>query len=126
MLKEKDSKLKNEVLTSLKQYTELLNANSIVGTPILTDDSTIIPIVKILVASIGGGGEYGEIKMFSKDKSHPFAGGNGSIANITPSGFLVCKNGSVSFVKVDDNFNEFIFNKTSDLISKAVVNNNEK
>lgn len=126
MLKEKELGLKNGVLSSVNSFSEYLNANSVIGTPIETKDATIIPVAKVIIGSIGGGGEYGEIKVFTKDKSHPFAGGNGSIVNVTPSGFLVCKNDNVSFVKVDDDLVDVVFQKTSDLISKTLVNNNEK
>lgn len=126
MLKGKESVLKNGILNSANSVNELLNANSVIGTPIETKDSTIIPVVKVIVGSIGGGGEYGDIKLFSKEKTHPFAGGNGNIVNISPSGFLVCKKDVVSFVKVDDDLADVVFQKTSDLISKTLVNNNEK
>ncbi len=126
MLKEKDQDLKNGILNSVRNYSELLNANSVVGTPIIANEITIIPVVKIVVGQIGGGGEYGEIKLFSKEKNHPFAGGNGNIININPSGFLVCKKETVSFVKVDDDLADVVFQKTSDFISKTLIKDNEK
>ncbi len=126
MLKEKESVLRSKNLTSLNNFTEILNANTVIGTPIETKDSTIIPVVKITVGAIGGGGEYGDIKLFSKEKTHPFAGGNGNIINIAPSGFLVCKTDVVSFVKVDDDLADVVFQKTSDLISKTLIKDNEK
>lgn len=126
MLKEKRSTLKSETLASLKNFNDLFTADSVVGTPITTNETTIIPIAKITVGTIGGSGEYGEVKLFSKEKNYPFAGGNGSIINVNPSGFLVCKKSDVTFIKADDDLAEVVFQKTSDFISKTLVQNNEK
>lgn len=121
MLKERKSNLNDNIIKSLKEFNESLNANSIVGAPIVTSDYTIIPISKLTVGYLGGGGEYGEIKLFSPDKSHPFAGGSGTVVSLSPSGFLVCKKEGVSFIKTDDSLAEKIFDKTTEIINESII-----
>lgn len=118
MLKEKKSNLNDSLIKSLKEFNQGLDVNSIIGTPINVLDYVVVPISKLTVGYLGGGGEYGEIKLFSKDTSHPFAGGSGTVVNMSPCGFLVCKNNSVTFVKCEDNFAEKILNKTTEFINE--------
>ncbi|MBQ3235362.1 MAG: hypothetical protein IJA97_04305 [Clostridia bacterium] len=120
MLKERNSNLNDNIIKSLKEFNESLNVNSIVGAPIKVNDYTVIPISKLTVGYLGGGGEYGEIKLFSADNSHPFAGGSGTVVNMSPSGFLVCSKTGVSFIKTDDSLAEKIFDKTTEIINGAV------
>ena len=108
------------MLNTLKEFSNGLNTNSIIGTPIKVLDYYIIPISKLTVGYLGGGGEYGDIKVLSSAKSHPFACGNGTVVNMNPSGFLVCKNNSVSFVKMDDSAIEKLFEKTTEIINETL------
>ena len=120
MLKEKQKNSKEFLVKSINDFSDLLSANSIIGTPIITKDKTIIPVLKVTVGYLGGGGEYGDIKLFTKEKSHPFAGGSGAIVNMSPCGFLVCFDDKVSFVKVEDDLYEKMLERTADLVSKSI------
>lgn len=120
MLKEKQKNSKEFLVKSINDFSDLLSANSIIGTPIITKDKTIIPVLKVTVGYLGGGGEYGDIKLFTKEKSHPFAGGSGAIVNMSPCGFLVCLDDKVSFVKVEDDLYEKMLERTADLVSKSI------
>ncbi|MBR3804558.1 MAG: hypothetical protein IKJ14_04380 [Clostridia bacterium] len=120
MLKERKSNLNSSIINSLKEFNENLNVNSIIGAPIKFNDYTVIPISKLTVGYIGGGGEYGEVKTFSSITSHPFAGGSGTIFNLVPCGFLICKKSGVSFVKTDDSMSEKIFEKATEFINENI------
>lgn len=120
MLKDKKSNLNNSIINSLKEFNENLNVKSIIGEPIKFNDYTVIPISKLTVGYIGGGGEYGEVKLFSPLNSHPFAGGSGTMFNLVPCGFLICKKNGVSFVKTDDSIPEKIFEKTTEFINENI------
>ncbi|MBO7214983.1 MAG: hypothetical protein J6V66_05750, partial [Clostridia bacterium] len=74
MKKEINSNLTDNMIKSFKELNESVNINSIIGAPISVGNRYIIPISKLTVGYLGGGGEYGEIKLFAPDKSHPFAG----------------------------------------------------
>ncbi len=121
MLKEKRNNSKEYIVKSIKDFGDILSANSVVGTPILTDiGKTIIPVLKVTVGYLGGGGEYGDIKLFTKEKSHPFAGGSGAIVNMSPCGFLIADDKSVNFIKVEDDLYDKVLEKTTEFVSKTL------
>ncbi|MBR2377421.1 MAG: hypothetical protein IKA85_06625 [Clostridia bacterium] len=121
-MKKNTLKLDSVISNQVEKLTDVISANSIVGNKIVTDDKvTIIPVTKIIVGYVNGGGEYGEVKLFNKEK--PFLGGGGAIVNVSPNGFLVVKNGVTNFIKIADDFIEGIFDKTTAFVEKVV---NEK
>ena len=127
MLKEKKESSKEHIVKSIKEFNKLLSADSVIGNPVKTaDGNTIIPVLKVTVGYLGGGGEYGDIKLFSKEKSHPFAGGSGALVNMSPSGFLISNSSGVSFIKVDPDIADKVFDKTTEFLSKTLVNNQWK
>lgn len=121
-MKKNTLKLDSVISNQVEKLTDVISANSIVGNKIVTNDKvTIIPVTKIIVGYVNGGGEYGEVKLFNKEK--PFLGGGGAIVNVSPNGFLVVKNGVTNFIKIADDFIEGIFDKTTAFVEKVV---NEK
>ena len=121
MLKERKQSSKEYIVKSIKDFGEILSADSIVGNPITTSDgNTVIPVLKITVGYLGGGGEYGDIKIFTKEKSHPFAGGSGAIVNMSPCGFLISNSNGVNFIKVESDIADKVFEKTSEFVAKSL------
>ncbi len=117
-------KLNNVIVNQIDKLSEVIGANSVVGSKIITNDNTtIIPVTKVIVGYVNGGGEYGEVKLFSKEK--PFLGGGGAIVNVSPNGFLVVKEGSVNFIKIADDFIEGMFDKTTAFVEKVVNGKNK-
>lgn len=91
----------NSIQETLKQVKGMVETETIIGRKILTEEGhSIIPISKVIVGYIGGGGEYFDVKVKKQEK--PFATGCGTGAYVKPIGFLVVnKNGSTKFVQVD-------------------------
>ena len=91
--------LPNMLNNTISKVREMLDANSVVGEPIVTADGvTIIPISKISVGLAGGGTDF-----VSKNVNHhenPFGGGVGAGVKVTPVAFLVIKEGNVRMVPV--------------------------
>ncbi|NCB31312.1 MAG: sporulation protein YtfJ, partial [Clostridia bacterium] len=89
--------IENIMKTTMEQLKEMVDVNTIVGTPILTTGETmILPVSKVSMGFFSGGGEYGqEEKKESKsriarsgeelsgeqDGCYPFAGA--SVAGMT-------------------------------------------
>ena len=118
-MQKNSKKLDNVMSTQIEKLGDVISANLIVGNKITTEDkTTIIPVTKVTVGYVNGGGEYGEVKLFSKDK--PFLGGGGAVINMSPNGFLVVNNGNVNFIKVADDFIEGVFDKTTNFIEKTI------
>ncbi|MBQ3047779.1 MAG: GerW family sporulation protein [Clostridia bacterium] len=110
--------VENVLDQTLKNLKTIVDVDCIVGNPINYNDTTIIPISKISVGFIGGGGEYDTKKKKSNNLNMPFAGGSGGGCNLTPIGFLVVMKEKVEFLKVDNESNiEKIINLANGLLS---------
>ncbi|WP_409968631.1 GerW family sporulation protein [Bengtsoniella intestinalis] len=73
---------------SMDKVREMVDTNTIVGTPITTPDGvTLIPISKVSFGFGSGGGDYGKVDAKS------FGGGGGAGVKIDPVAFLVVKDG---------------------------------
>ena len=80
----------------------LVEADTVVGTPVVTSDGvSIIPVSKITAGFLTGGGEYSDMSRQTYTE-YPFAGGSGAGVSVSPIGFLVSDGKSVKLVNVDD------------------------
>ena len=80
---------------TMQKIHEMVDVNTVVGTPINTPDGiTIIPVSRISYAFASGGSDFRV-----KDKPG-FGGGNGAGVKIEPIGFLVVRDGSVRMVNI--------------------------
>jgi sporulation protein YtfJ len=89
----------NMLENTIAKIREMVDVNSVIGTPITTPDGvTIIPVSKVSVGFGGGGSDF-----VSKNANHhenPFGGGAGGGVKITPIAFLVIREGSVRMIPV--------------------------
>lgn len=90
--------LPNMLDKTLEKIRELVNANTVVGEPIITADGvTIIPVSNISIGMGGGGSDFSSK---NATKENPFGGGVGAGVKVTPVAFLVVKEGSVRMIPV--------------------------
>lgn len=81
-----ENKLQDMIRTSLEGIRGMVDANTVVGTPIATaSGTTIIPISKVSVGYASGGTDFG-CKTAEKKN---FAGGGGTGISVKPVCFLV-------------------------------------
>ena len=81
---------------SVEKIREMVDANTVVGTPIAMGDGvTIIPVSKISYGFASGGSD-----LPSKNSSDLFGGGAGAGINITPVAFLTIKDGEINLLPV--------------------------
>ena len=81
---------------SVDKIRELVDANTVVGTPIAVGDGvTIIPVSKVSYGFASGGSD-----LPSKSSSDLFGGGAGAGINITPVAFLTVKDGEINLLPV--------------------------
>ena len=89
-------KLPNMLESTIQKIREMLDVNTVVGTPITTPDGvTIIPVSKISVGFGGGGSDFAK-----KTDAEPFGGGVGGGVKVSPVCFLVVKDGNVRMLSV--------------------------
>ena len=92
--------LPNMLDNTIAKIREMVDVNSVIGTPITTPDGvTIIPVSKVSVGFGGGGSDFVS-KNVNNAKENPFGGGAGGGVKVTPICFLIIKDGSVRMMPV--------------------------
>ncbi len=92
----------------------LTDADLIVGDPIIMPDGTsIIPISKVSIGIVSGGGEYSN----KQQSEYPFAGASGAGMSIAPVCFLVNDGKSVKMLNVGS---KSPFDKVMDTVPEIV------
>ena len=90
----------NMLENAIAKVREMVDVNSVIGTPITTADGvTIIPVSKVSVGFGGGGSDFVS-KHANKLDNHPFGGGAGGGVSVTPIAFLIVKEGNVRMLPV--------------------------
>ena len=101
--------VQNVLEETLKNLRSIIDIDCIVGKPFVEGKATIIPISKVSVGFVSGGGEYNQNSK-KNAISYPFAGGSGGGCNLTPIGFLIIIEDKVEFIKItpDNNIEKLI------------------
>ncbi len=117
--------LENFVSTAIAKVEDLVKTNTIIGDPIITpNNNIIIPVNKVSVGYVVGGGEYDPM---NKKLPFPTCGGSGGGASITPIGFIVENDNEIKFIDIENkNAYQTILNIINALASKLKVTDNEK
>ena len=94
-----ENKLQEVVQSTLAQIRNMIDANTVIGTPVETKSgTTIIPISKISIGLGGGGSDF--VSKNVNRQENPFGGGVGAGAKVTPVAFLIIKDGTVRMLPV--------------------------
>ena len=120
-------KINSLIETAIDSLKQASNTNTVIGTPHeLVGGTVIIPVCKLTLGFVAGGGDYAykerRVKWFKSKKEKVeygdelplslrankgyednFAGGTGGGATLTPIGFLIFEKGKLKFIRVDDN-----------------------
>ena len=95
-------KLPNMLESTIQKIKEMVDVNSVIGTPITTPDGvTIIPVSKVSVGFGGGGSDF-TTKSSRPGEDNPFGGGAGGGVKVTPICFLIVKDGAVRMTPVTE------------------------
>ena len=118
------NRINNVIETTLKNLGNIIDVNTVIGTPVKASDGTlIIPVSKVIVGVLSGGGEYGKISLFKTGKDLPYSAGNGAIVSVKPCGFLINEGNGYKMISVSDSPYEKLLEKTTDFFEK--LNNNK-
>ena len=113
--------LPNMLENTIAKIREMVDVNSVIGTPITTPDGvTIIPVSKVSVGFGGGGSDFSHKTPTSQEL--PFGGGVGGGVKVSPICFLVVKDGSVRMLPVasaPNTTSERIVEMIPDLLDKV-------
>ena len=95
----KSEALGNMMDKTLSDLKGIVDGETVLGKEIFAPDGTVvIPVSKVSLAMVTGGGEYG-LQKLNGDFTGAGAGGAG--ATITPIGFLLLGKFKHSFIKID-------------------------
>lgn len=91
--------LPNMLDNTIAKIREMVNSNTVIGEPIVTNDGvTIIPVSKISIGLGGGGSDF--VSKNPNQHENPFGGGVGAGVKVTPIAFLIVKEGNVRMLPV--------------------------
>lgn len=122
-----ENKLQDIIKTSLESIRSMVDANTVIGTPINTESgTTIIPISKISMGFASGGLDYSgkDVKPTAPGsagaKLQNFGGGGGTGLSVVPVGFLVVSaSGNVSMINVGDKIPNDPVEQIIDIIQRS-------
>lgn len=112
---------------AMDKIKTIVDSSTIVGDKVETEDGTVIlPISKVTVGYVVGGGEYADLSARRVANHLPMAGGSSGGMSVSPVGFLIISKGNVDFVNVENkSLYQTVLNLFNALISK-IDEDNEK
>ena len=112
-------KLPNMLETAIQKIREMVDVNSVIGSPITTPDGvTIIPVSKV---SVGFAGAGSDLSKKGPGAQEPVGGGAGGGVKVTPLCFLIIKDGNVRMMSVPEPANS-----TADRIAETLPDTLER
>ena len=96
--------------TTLETIKGSIDANTIIGDPIQTESTVVVPISKVTIGFGIGGGEYSkghdnDDNIHNDKKDSNFAGGSAGAISVSPVAFVVVENGETRLMSLDSNIN---------------------
>lgn len=82
---------------TLEKMREMVDVSTIIGEPMVTGDTTLIPVSKVTYGFASGGTD-----LPSKQNAEIFGGGGGGGITISPVAFIVIQNGKVRMMQIDN------------------------
>ena len=88
----------NKIMEStLQKMREMVDVSTIIGEPIVTGDTTLIPVSKVFYGFTTGGTD-----LPSKQNKELFGGAGGGGISITPVAFIVIQDTKVRLMQIDN------------------------
>ena len=88
----------NKIMEStIDKMREMVDVSTIIGEPMVTGDTTLIPVSKVSYGFTSGGTD-----LPSKQNNELFGGAGGGGISITPVAFIVIQNGTVRLMQINN------------------------
>lgn len=113
---------------AMEKIKTIVDSSTVIGDKVETGDGTsIIPISRVTVGYVVGGGEYADLSSRRVANHFPMAGGSSGGMSVSPVGFLIESKGEVKFVNVENKtMYQTILNMFNALLSKMEADQNEQ
>ena len=124
----KENKVKSLIDVALDKIRNMVDVNCVIGDSLtLPDNSIIIPITKVTVGFVAGGGEYNDLNAKRNEADFPMAGGTGGGYTVNPIGFFVLKDNKYKLVHADKSSAYLTLLKSAtEMLKNAMKKVNEK
>lgn len=115
-----ENKIPEIIRSSLENIRSMVDANTVIGDPIVAAGNvTIIPVSKVSMGMASGGVDYNP-KGDGTPRAQNFGGGGGTGLTVVPMGFLVCnKDGDVDFINANAKFKPDPIDQITDFVEKT-------
>ena len=125
---ENNDTINDLISSSMDKIKTIVDSSTIVGEKVVCEDgTTIIPISKVTVGYVVGGGEYADLSSRRVANHFPMAGGSSGGMSVTPVGFLIESKGEINFVNVENkSLYQTVLNKFNALLAKVEENEKQK
>ena len=106
---------------AMEKIKTIVDSSTIIGEKVVSEDgTTIIPISKVTVGYVVGGGEYADLSARRVANHFPMAGGSSGGMSVTPVGFLIVSSGEVRFINVENkSLYQTVLNMFNALLAKV-------
>ena len=125
---ENNDTINDLISSSMDKIKTIVDSSTIVGEKVVCEDgTTIIPISKVTVGYVVGGGEYADLSSRRVANHVPMAGGSSGGMSATPVGFLIESKGEINFVNVENkSLYQTVLNMFNALLAKVEENEKQK
>lgn len=97
-----ENSIKNIMDLTMDKLRAMVDANTIIGDPIVVDGVTLIPVSKVSFGLATGGSDFP-----SKTQSGLFGGGGGAGVTVSPVAFIAVSDGNVRMMPVYNELSSF-------------------
>ncbi len=113
--------IKGMMDTTLSKIKDMVDVSTIIGDPVVSGETTIIPISKMAYGFASGGSDFD-----GRAGHRCFGGGGGAGVTVQPVAFLVIHGSNVRLLQIDNNMNSLdkavgmipnLVDKVSDLLA---------
>ena len=114
-----NNKIQEIIKESLENIRSIIDANTVIGTPMETSNGvTIIPVSKVTMGFASGGVDFDGKSTTNANKN--FGGGGGTGLSVQPVGFLVISHeGRVEMINVGQRAPKDTFEQVADLLERT-------
>ena len=106
--------------SAMDKLKGVIDSSTVIGDKVETSDgTTIIPVSKVTVGYVVGGGEYADLSSRRVANHFPMAGGSSGGLSLSPVGFLIVNDEGVKFINVENkSLYQTILNLFNSILSK--------
>lgn len=94
---EKQHPLNDLMSTAMEKIRTMVDANTLIGTPIQAGEVTLIPVSRLSFGIVSGGSDF-TTKNQKPEADNSFGGGSGASARMDPVAFLIIRGESVKLL----------------------------